>query len=151
VDAHPRYQTPPPPHFVRSPSPVSRGRMSSIVLAARLRARAMPRHSQRSSPPDIAVRRTASFGRLCRWSMLAWRPRVPVESTAQAPLRHGNDERKERNKKHRKRNADRRNWYFAAPYGHARAWIARRPSIGVPPRLWLRRPNATTQLQFRAS
>src|SRR5690348_2270336 len=24
------------------------------------------------------------------------------------------------------------------------------PSIGVPPRLWLRRPNATTQLQFRA-
>jgi hypothetical protein len=25
------------------------------------------------------------------------------------------------------------------------------PSIGVPPRLWLRRPNATTQLQFRAT
>jgi hypothetical protein len=104
---------------VRSPSPVSRGRMSSIVLAARLRARAMPRHSQRSSPPDIAVRRTASFGRLCRWSMLTWRPRVPVESTAQAPLRHGNDERKERNKKHRKRNADRRNWYSAVPSGTA--------------------------------
>jgi hypothetical protein len=37
------------------------------------------------------------------------------------------------------------------PHGHGRAWIARRPSIGVPPRLWLRRPNATTQLQFRAT
>jgi len=35
--------------------------------------------------------------------------------------------------------------------GRGRAWIARRPSIGVPPRFWLRRPNATTRLQFRAS
>ena len=25
------------------------------------------------------------------------------------------------------------------------------PSIGVPPRFWLRRPNATTRLQFRAT
>ena len=36
-------------------------------------------------------------------------------------------------------------------FGHGCAWIARRSSIGVPPRLWLRRPNATTQLQFRAT
>jgi hypothetical protein len=36
-------------------------------------------------------------------------------------------------------------------FGHGCAWIARRPSIGVPPRLWLRRPNTTTQLQFRAT
>src|SRR5262249_41484021 len=35
--------------------------------------------------------------------------------------------------------------------GHGRAWIARRPSIGVPPRFWLWRPNATTRLQFRAT
>ena len=35
--------------------------------------------------------------------------------------------------------------------GHGRASIARRPSIGVPPRFWLRRPNATTRLQFRAT
>ena len=28
-----------------------------------------------------------------------------------------------------------------------RAWSARRTSIGVPPRFWLRRPNATAQLQ----
>jgi hypothetical protein len=56
-----------------------------------------------------------------------------------------------RQEKHRRRNADRRNWYSAVPSGHGRAPIGGRPSIGVPPRLWLRRPNATTQLQFRAT
>ena len=35
--------------------------------------------------------------------------------------------------------------------GPGRAPIGVRTSIGVPPRLWLRRPNATAQLQFRAS
>jgi hypothetical protein len=33
---------------------------------------------------------------------------------------------KERKKKIRRRNADRRNWVFAVPDGHGRAWIARR-------------------------
>ncbi len=35
--------------------------------------------------------------------------------------------------------------------GPGRAPIGVRTSIGVPPRLWLRRPNATARLQFRAS
>jgi hypothetical protein len=72
----------------------SRLEVSTIVLAARLSARAMKRQAQRSSPPGIAVR--------------SCRPRAPVESTAQAPLRHGNDERKNERKKNRRRNADRR-------------------------------------------
>jgi hypothetical protein len=56
-----------------------------------------------------------------------------------------------RKRKNRKRNADRRNAYSAVPYGHGRAWSARRTSIGVPPRFLLRRPNATAQLQSERS
>jgi hypothetical protein len=50
-------------------------------------------------------------------------------------------------RKYRRRNADRRNFSFCRGFGHGRAWNARRTSIGVPPRFWLRRPNATAQLQ----
>ena len=40
---------------------------------------------------------------------------------------------------------------FCRGFGHGRACSGRRTSIGVPPRFWLRRPNTTTRLQFRAS
>jgi hypothetical protein len=59
------------------------------------------------------------------------------------------DER-ERTKERKRSEAKRRQTQFsysAVPYGHGRAWSARRTSIGVPPRLLLRRPNATAQLQ----
>src|SRR5215467_9046694 len=95
-----------------------------------------------SSRPDIAVRRTASFGRRCRWSMLSCRLRAPVEALCRrnfgmdcfAPLRGArNDERNER--KCRRRNADRRKallpWHRPRP----RPSTERRTSIGVPPRV----------------
>jgi hypothetical protein len=62
----------------------------------------------------------------------------------------GHDER-ERTKEIRRRNADRRNGSLSRANGPGRAPSGVRTSIGVPPRLWLRRPNATTQPQFRAS
>ena len=58
---------------------------------------------------------------------------------------------KERTKeKIRRRNADRRK--ALVPRLRPRPRLERQaPSIGVPPRFRLRRPNATTRLQFRAS
>jgi hypothetical protein len=86
----------------------------------------------------------------------AWQASLPhglpgllVEDGA-SRLLPGNDEQKEskERKKNRKRNADRRNWYSAVPRtGTAAPPYGRRTSIGVPPRLLLRRPNATAQLQ----
>ena len=143
------------------PPPLSRGRRQSItVLAMLLSIRAMPSHSQTSSPPD-----------LIRWSMLSCGQAVPVEALhkrdlsmdagigerSDAVLRtampghDGRTERTGRTKKIRRRNADRRNGQLGRACGPGRAPIGVRTSIGVPPRLWLRRPNATTQLQFRAS
>ena len=125
----------------------------------------MPRHSQKSSPPDIAVRRTASFRRLCRWSMrsssrqtlggkrlkcrtTAWIAGLLVEDGA-SRLLPGNDEQKESKERKKKSEAKRRQTQrsFAVPDEHGRASSVRRTSIGVPPRLLLRRPNATAQLQ----
>ena len=111
----------------------------------RLRIRAMPRHSQNSSPPRIAVRRTASCGRLCRWSMLGCSKQMPVEafaSAASAWMTNGKNERKDSEAKRRQTQRE-----FAVPSGTAAPPYGRRTSIGVPPRLWLRRPNATAQLQ----
>src|SRR5262249_10571109 len=71
------------------------------VLAARLCARATARHFRKSSPPGIAARRTASFRRLCRWSMLTLRAQTPVGALCQRNFRMdcrvklGNDERKD--------------------------------------------------------
>ena len=90
----------------------------------RLSIRAMPRHSQKSSPPDIAVRRTASFRRLCRWSMrsssrqtlggkrlkcrtTAWIAGLLVEDGA-SRLLPGNDEQKESKERKKKSEAKRR-------------------------------------------
>src|SRR5690242_12249911 len=77
---------------------------------------------------DIAARRTAFFERLCG---------APCRAAAgqcrwkqwQAPLRHGR-RRKER-KQNRKQNADRRNWYSAAPYGPGRACQRRRAHLSA--------------------
>jgi hypothetical protein len=105
--------------------------MNTIVLAARLSARAMKSDSQKPSPPGIAVRRTAFFERLCRWSMLTLRARTPVEALCERSfgmdcrIKSGNDEGKERKKRIRKRNADRRNWYSAVASATAAPWIAK--------------------------
>jgi hypothetical protein len=61
-------------------------------------------------------------------------------------VKPGNDGRKER-KKNRKRNADRRNGSSPCQTSTAAPPYGGRTSIGVPPRLLLRRPNATAQLQ----
>jgi len=82
-----------------------------------------------SSPPDIAVRRTASFGRLCRWSMLSCSRKMPVEAFARvasawiagsSPAMTKRNEREERKKKSE---AKRRQTQgsSAVPYGHGRA------------------------------
>ena len=55
---------------------------------------------------------------------------------------------KERNSEAKRRQTQRS---LGRACGPGRAPIGVRTSIGVPPRLWLRRPNATAQLQFRAS
>ncbi len=100
---HPRH-----PHPVRLRSLVELGGISEIVLATRLSARTMGGHGHAlsdSSPPDIAVRRTASFGRLCRWSMLTQRARTPVEALCErsfgmdARVKPGHDEEKRKERK----------------------------------------------------
>ena len=64
---------------------------------------------------------------------------------------NGNNERKEKGK----RNADKRSLIFILRATPADVATGRRfgrgSPVGVPPRFWLRRPNATTQLQFRAT
>src|ERR1700745_4083325 len=129
----------------------------------RLHIRAMPRHAHATlsivttghSRSQNGVLRTpmpvvhAEFEQAnARWEALCKR-----KFCMDCRIKSGNDEwnERERTKKIRRRKADRRNWLSPAPYGPGRAPIGGRPSIGVPPRLWLRRPNATTQLQFRAT
>jgi hypothetical protein len=69
-------------------------------------------------------------------------------------MTNGTNERQKRIKK-RKRNADKRSlisFLRATPADVATGRrFGRGSPVGVPPRLWLRRPNATAQLQFRAS
>jgi hypothetical protein len=70
-------------------------------------------------------------------------------------MTNGKNERQQRIK--RKREAERRQTQFdfilrATPADVATGRrFGRGSPVGVPPRLWLRRPNATTQLQFRAT
>src|SRR5215467_806449 len=72
----------------------------------RLRIRAMPTPLSESSPPDIAVRRTVSFGRLCRWSMLSCGVRMPVETLRK--YRFACDEREEQTEERKESEAERR-------------------------------------------
>jgi hypothetical protein len=97
---------------------------------------------------------TRAGGKHCASEASAWIAGTFLEDGA-SRLLPGHDERgrTEERPKEKDSEAKRRQTQLVScrAFGHGRAWIARRPSIGVPPRLWLRRPNATTQLQFRAS
>jgi hypothetical protein len=109
-----------------SPSPAARGRMSVIVLAARLSARAMARHCRSlvTTGLDPVVHadvtqanaggsiRKRSFGMDCR-------------------IKSGNDERKERKSKAKRRQTQ---WGLCRAAGPGRAPIGVRTSVGVPPR-----------------
>jgi hypothetical protein len=151
---------PHPAHIAAQYSPTlpARGRVKSIVLAMRLRIRAMPRHChakheggeqsgtgggaclcsslkplrkcvarmERSEIRDNRFRLDLAPGLRCASSGLRTKENVGSETPTDATVVcHG--------------------------VGHGRACSGRRTSIGVPPRFWLRRPNATTRLQFRAS
>jgi hypothetical protein len=128
-----------PPHplaYARDLSPTGRGDKTSSFsrcgFASELwEATVAPRSDP--SPPD-----------LIRRSMLTPRARAPVEAPCRRSfgmdcrIKSGNDERNERERTEIKKiggetPTDAR-LFCRAEDGHGRAWIARRTSIGVPPR-----------------
>src|SRR5690242_13320867 len=146
------------------PLPARRGEENKIafsrcVFASELCHATRTRPSQ-SSPPRIAVRRTASCGRLCRWSMqsssrqtLGGKRYASVSSAwiaGSSPAMTNGTNGNERKRFGGETPTDAIDIQPGLT-GPAAPPIGGRPSIGVPPRLWLRRPNATTQLQFRAT
>jgi hypothetical protein len=111
----------------------------------RLRIRAMKRHGHAfsdSSPPDFElvvhadVTPTYAGGLRCECVASAWMPGIgewndAVPRTAMP----GNDERERTKEKNSEAKRRQTQGSSTVPHGHGRAWIARRTSIGVPPRL----------------
>src|SRR5579859_4286575 len=85
----------------------------------------MPRHCLEPSPPILV-------GAPCRGAAANAGGSIRKRRFGTDDGRNERERTKER--KCRKRNADRRKSHSAGPYGPGRAWSARRTSIGVPPR-----------------
>jgi hypothetical protein len=124
--------TPPPPHFVRSPSPVFTGEDEHHRSRGAPLRPSYDKSLTETVTADIAVRRTASFGRLCRCSMPSGCRPMPVEAFAGAASARMTERTKEKDSEAKRRQTQ--VVFCRAIDAHGRAWIARRTSIGVPPR-----------------
>jgi hypothetical protein len=148
-----------PPIAVRRTASLRSPMRSALPAASRGRGNRFS-FSRRISAPELchATVSDSSPPDLIRWSMLRRRARTPVEALCERSfgmdcrIKSGNDERKnERPKENVGSETPTDATVVCRGFGHGRACSGRRTSIGVPPRFWLRRPNATTQLQFRAT
>jgi hypothetical protein len=109
--------------------------VSTIILAARLSARAMPSHALKSPPPDIA---RSQNGVVRTPTPVVHAKLKPQNAGGSICKRHfGNDEWKKRDERTKKSEAERRqrlSRLLPRHSGPGRAPNARRTSIGVPPR-----------------